>query len=110
MTEQNDHGDVDTKYRWLPAREIQRRHASAIHKEWSAQSAQEEPEDPDGDNDDGDDDGGDHDDWDNDDGADDDVDDLDNMVITNMLSGERPGVHQELPGLLSQQPHHRIAW
>ena len=39
-----------------------------------------------------------------------DVGDLDNMVIKNVLSGERPGVHQELPGLLPQQPHHRIAW
>ena len=95
-----------TKHRWLSAREIQRRHASSIHKEWSAQSAQEEPEDPNGDHDDG----GDHDDWDNSDGADDDDDDLDNMVIKNVLSGERPGVHQELPGLLPQQPHHRIAW
>ena len=79
-----------TKHRWLPAREIQRRHASAIHKEWSAQSAQEEPEDPNGEHDDGDDDV-----WD-----DDDDDDLDNMVIANVLSGERPGVHQELSGLL----------
>ena len=93
-----------TKHRWLPAREIQRRHESSIHKEWSAQSAQEEPEDPNGNHDDGDD-GGDDDDWD-----DDDDDDLDNMAITNVLSGERPGVHQELPGLLPQQPHHRIAW
>ena len=91
-----------TKHRWLPAREIQRRHASAINKEWSAQSAPEEPQDPNGENDDGDD-GGDDDGWDDD-------DDFDNMVITNVLSGERPGVHQELPWLLPQQPHHRIAW
>ena len=104
-----------TKHRWLPAREIQRRHASAIHKEWSAQSAQEEPQDPNGEHDDGDDDGGYDDDWDDDvwddnDWDDNDDDDLDNMVITNVLSGERPGVHQELSGLLPQQPHHRIAW
>ena len=57
----------------------------------------------------GDDDGGDDDVWDDNDWDDDD-DDLDNMVIANVLSGERPGVHQELPGLLPQQPHHRIAW
>ena len=92
-----------TKHRWLPAREIQRRHASEIHKEWSAQSAPEEPEDPNGDHDDGDDDVWDDNDWD-------DNDDLDNMVITTVLSGERPGVHQELSGLLPQQPHHRITW